>query len=233
MANDKFEITEIAHEEYPFLHRIRALRDVGDEVKAGDVGGFVEHEANLSSEDESWIFDDAVSAGNSRVEQDSRLRDHAVACDCAYISQGSVMSGNSRADGYANLRGAVLQENALVSGSSAMVLNEQNHPDWRPVISGDCAIYGTVYGNIIMEDSNFVGPNEAIRNVSSDIFVINRQGRSVRRDPARNQLVPTNPSADFGELPASMPGEPPEVASQPGKLMGMFRKGPKRREMER
>ena len=47
--NTKYEITDIAHEKYPFLHRIRALRDIGSEVKAGDLGGFVEGESNLSS----------------------------------------------------------------------------------------------------------------------------------------------------------------------------------------
>ena len=30
--NTKYEITDIAHEKYPFLHRIRALRDIGSEV---------------------------------------------------------------------------------------------------------------------------------------------------------------------------------------------------------
>ena len=34
-TNQKYEITEIAHEKYPFLHRIRALRDIGSEVKTG------------------------------------------------------------------------------------------------------------------------------------------------------------------------------------------------------
>ena len=48
--NTKYEITDIAHEKYPFLHRIRALRDIGSEVKAGDLGGFVECESNLSFE---------------------------------------------------------------------------------------------------------------------------------------------------------------------------------------
>ena len=40
MSNQKYEITDISHKKYPFLRRIRALRDVGVEVKAG--GGFVE-----------------------------------------------------------------------------------------------------------------------------------------------------------------------------------------------
>ena len=49
-SNQKYEITEISHEKYPFLHRIRALRDVSAEVSAGDLGGFVESESNLSFE---------------------------------------------------------------------------------------------------------------------------------------------------------------------------------------
>lgn len=39
MSNQKYEITGIAHEKYPFLHRIRALRDIGPTVKAGDLSG--------------------------------------------------------------------------------------------------------------------------------------------------------------------------------------------------
>ena len=57
MSNQKFEITDISHEKYPFLHRIRALRDIGSKVKTGDLGGFVERESNLSFAlgDDAWI----------------------------------------------------------------------------------------------------------------------------------------------------------------------------------
>ena len=63
-TNQKYEITEIAHEKYPFLHRIRALRDIGSEVKTGTLGGFVESEDNLSFRpgDDAWLFDDAIAA---------------------------------------------------------------------------------------------------------------------------------------------------------------------------
>ena len=81
----KYEITDIVHEAYPFLHRIRALQDVGDQVKAGDLGGFVESESNLETDpsDGAWIFDDAIAAGDAYVDQDSSLRDTAIACDSA------------------------------------------------------------------------------------------------------------------------------------------------------
>ena len=51
-SSKKFEITDIAHEKYPFLYRIRALRDVGIEVRAGDLGGFVEAELKLSQQED-------------------------------------------------------------------------------------------------------------------------------------------------------------------------------------
>ena len=72
-TNHKYEITGITHEKYPFLHRIRALRDVGGEVKSGDLGGFVESESNLSYEpgDDAWIFDDAIARSNAYVDRSS------------------------------------------------------------------------------------------------------------------------------------------------------------------
>ena len=98
--NQKYEITDIAHESYPFLHRIRAKKDIGSQVKAGDPGGFVEGGSNLSSEpgDDAWLFDDAIAAGGAYVDQGSCLRGNAVACDSAYVSRGSVLSGNARAE---------------------------------------------------------------------------------------------------------------------------------------
>ena len=46
----KYEITRIAHPKFPWMHRIRALRNVREDVRAGDLGGFVQSERNLSQE---------------------------------------------------------------------------------------------------------------------------------------------------------------------------------------
>ena len=75
MSNSKYEITDIAHKTYPFLHRIRALQDIGDWAKAGDLGGFVESESNLAvdPDDAAWIFNDAIACGSAYVDQDSIL----------------------------------------------------------------------------------------------------------------------------------------------------------------
>ena len=39
--NNKYEISEIAHPKYPWLHRIRALSDVRPGVQKGDLPGSV------------------------------------------------------------------------------------------------------------------------------------------------------------------------------------------------
>lgn len=48
------------------LYRIRALKDFGN-VKAGDIGGYVEKEENLSQEGICWVCDSARVCGNARV----------------------------------------------------------------------------------------------------------------------------------------------------------------------
>ena len=100
MSNNKYEITDISHEKYPFLHRVRALRDVGAEVKAGDLGGFVESESNLSATpgDNAWIYEDAIAAGDAYVDQNANLRGKAIACNQAYISRCALVGGPSSAE---------------------------------------------------------------------------------------------------------------------------------------
>ena len=193
MVNQKYEITDIAHGEYPFLHRIRALRDIGEKVKAGDLGGFVECEENLSIEagDDAWIFDDAIACEDSHVDKDSRLFGSVVVCGNAYISQGSSLSGHARAEDCAYIRGADLCGHARASGSS-MILDS---PDTgkAPILSENCVAYGTVLGDVhIMGDVVVLG-DEKINNETPDTLVMNGQGRSVIRDPSRDELHPRQP----------------------------------------
>lgn len=188
--NTKYDITDITHEKYPFLHRIRALRDIGSEVRAGELGGFVESESNLSAEpgDDAWIFDDGICAGEGYVDSGSILRDHAVVCGCAYISRGAVMSGHARAEDDAYIRGAVLNAHARASGSS-MVLNSQDGLS-VPILSGHCAVYGKILGDVRLTGSAVVFSGEEICNTTPDTLIIDGQERTVVRAASRNELTP-------------------------------------------
>ena len=194
MTNQKYEITDIVHGEYPFLHRIRALRNIGKDVKAGDLGGFVEHEGNLSFEsgDDAWIYDDAVSAGDAHVDMGSVLRVRAVACDHAYASHGSVLFGDARAEDDAYIRGATLFGSARVSGQS-MILNSADDPNRAPKLSGSCCVYGKVTGSVHILGDTVVISGEEVCNSSQDMILIDGKSRTVVRDPGRDVLRPRQP----------------------------------------
>ena len=70
------------------LHRIRALRDITRfVVKAGELGGFVEEENNLSQDGKAWVFDNAEVSGNAKVYGN------------AWVSGDAKVSGNAKVHG--------------------------------------------------------------------------------------------------------------------------------------
>lgn len=189
-SNLKYEITDITHEEYSFLRRIRALRDVGDQVKAGDLGGFVESESNLATDpsDGAWIFDDAIAAGNAYVDMGSYLRKNAIACDNAYVSHGSVLSNHARAEDDAYLRGTVMNGSARVSGC-AQIISVPSQLG-TPLLSGHCQVYGSVRGDVRVTGTAVILPGEEILNDTKDTFVLSGKSRSVTRSIERETLKP-------------------------------------------
>jgi hypothetical protein len=67
--NNKYELTNetITTPLGNVLHRIKALIDIGVWVKAGDLGGWIETEANLRVSGEAWVFDKAQVSGEAQV----------------------------------------------------------------------------------------------------------------------------------------------------------------------
>ena len=61
------------------LHRIKAVCDFND-VKVGQLGGFIESEANLSHEGNAWVYDDA------KVYDDANVYGYASICGDAEVS---------------------------------------------------------------------------------------------------------------------------------------------------
>jgi len=100
------------------LHRIRALRDF-DDVKAGDVGGWIESESNLSHDGNCWLSDNAVASGNARLADNARADGDACLCGNARAS------GNARISGAAWLFGnAVLSDNLVLCGYARLYGND-------------------------------------------------------------------------------------------------------------
>lgn len=193
--NQKYEITDIAHEKWPFLHRIRAPRDIGKDVKAGELGGFVEREDNLSFQpgDDAWVYDNAIIAGQGHADMGTVLRDRAIVCGSAYASHGSVLFGDARAEDDAYIRGATLFGSARVSGAG-MILASPDDPDCAPKLSGRCCVYGKVSGKVHILGDTVIISGEEVCNSSRDMIFINGASRTVMRDPGRDDLKPAQPA---------------------------------------
>ena len=99
------------------LHQIRALVDIGEDVKAGDLGGWIENEENLSQEDHAWVFgnarvfDNAWVFGNAWVSGDAKVSGDARVFDNARVFGDAKVSGDARVFG-----DALVFDNAWVFG---------------------------------------------------------------------------------------------------------------------
>ena len=155
----------------------------------------MESESNLSFEpgDDAWIFDDAIAAGEGHVDKDSVLRDRAVVCSCAYVSHKTEMSGDSRAEDDAYIRGARLSRCARVSGNGMVLQSPATKVS--PILTGNCAVYGKVMGDVMLAGAVVVISDESISNDSPDTLSIDERGRTILRAPSRDELAPRQPQA--------------------------------------
>lgn len=100
------------------LYRIEALRDFSD-IRKGDLGGYIESEANLSQYDVGWIYDNAKVSGNAQVSGNARVRDNAQVYDSALVYGNAQVRGHAQVSGYAQVSdSALVSDNALVYGNA-------------------------------------------------------------------------------------------------------------------
>ena len=88
------------------LHRIKALRDFGS-VKAGQFGGWIENEKNLSQDDNAWIDGEAMVFDNARVFVNAKVFGYAKVYDFAEIYGNVRIYGNASIKGDAKIHDAV------------------------------------------------------------------------------------------------------------------------------
>lgn len=133
--NKKYELTNESIEYINrTLYRIRALRDFGD-VKAGDLGGFVESERNLSHDGDCWIYDDAIAMDMSHVRTNARMRHESIAGGhseifwCAELRENTIVTDSAKIGG-----NAVVGGNSVVGGTTVV--------EWRATVGGYAHLLG-------------------------------------------------------------------------------------------
>ena len=77
------------------LHRIRALVSFGD-IVAGDVGGLVEYEKNLSHYGNAWVDGDAQVCDNAQVSGDAWASGNALVCGDAQVYGNARVHGDAQ-----------------------------------------------------------------------------------------------------------------------------------------
>lgn len=152
----KYELTDETCRQYGrTLHRIRALRDIPRHgVQAGDLGGWVASESNLSQNGEAWIGGNARVGGNVRISGNVWIGSNVRISGNARIGGDARVYGNVRIGGDVRVGGgALIYGNARISDNAWIDDNVRVRGDAR--VGGDALIYGNarvggysqIYGN--------------------------------------------------------------------------------------
>lgn len=94
-----------------FVYQIKALKDFND-VKAGDLGGYVASEDNLSQEGNCWIYDEAMVIHDAWLSDNAIAKDKAIIRDKARVGQNVIVAKN-----------AVIQDKVICVGSATITDN--------------------------------------------------------------------------------------------------------------
>ena len=190
--SQKYEISEIAHPRYPWLHRIRALSDVRSGVVKGDLGGYVQNEDNLSQEGTCWIFDDAIACESSFVDQQATVSGTAVIRGSALVSGRAMIRQNAVVDDHAIVMDGFVKAQAHVAGNAAITVSTITGA-W-PHIEGYANVYGDVCGMVFVKGNAVILPGIAIDNPTPDTFVVDHNKMVVERSYQRLNGIPENPN---------------------------------------
>ena len=100
------------------LYHIRALKDFGN-VKAGDIGGYIEKEENLSQKGICWIYGSAKVYGSALVCGNAKVYDNALVCGNAKVGDNALVCDNAKVgDNALVCDNALVYDNALVCGNA-------------------------------------------------------------------------------------------------------------------
>ena len=94
------------------LHRIRALTAFGD-VRAGELGGWIEKESNLDTTGDAWVYGEAQVYGDAWVYGYAEIRGYAEISGSAQVLSYAHVSGSARISGDAQIAG-----NTRISGDA-------------------------------------------------------------------------------------------------------------------
>ena len=144
-----------------FIYRIRALRDIPRYgVKAGDLGGWIAHEYNLSQEGDCWVSDDAIVCDDSRIFENALAANHTRVYGEARVFGNATLRDEARVCSHARVFGDAKARDKCYIGDCAQVFGNtiifgESRIDHGAQVFGHAKVGGTasvsliarVYGN--------------------------------------------------------------------------------------
>lgn len=107
---------------FVILHRICAVSEFGT-VKAGDLGGWIEREENLSHDGLAWVCNNATVCDNAIVRDNAIVSNNAIVRDDATVSNNAWVSNNAIVCGNVCVRtNARICDNAMVSSTNHILV---------------------------------------------------------------------------------------------------------------
>ena len=147
------------------LYRIEALKDFGV-VKAGELGGYIESENNLSFDGEAWVCENAKVFDDARICNDALINGNARIYGNAIVSNKAAVGGNALIYGNALVcNNAIIRGNAVVSGNARI--------EGNALICENARVYGNVMirGNATIHSNAVLGDNVIIEK-DTDWFTV-------------------------------------------------------------
>ena len=123
------------------LHRIKAVKDF-DSIKAGEFGGWIENEKNLSQDDNAWIYGNATVFDNAKILGNAKVYGKAEVYGNAKVYGKAEVYGNAYIYNYAKVYG-----NAAIKGDTRVYGNAE--------VYGNAVVYGnaTIKGDAKVHDA--------------------------------------------------------------------------------
>lgn len=180
-------ISPVSDGAYIRFYRLVALRDIPEHnVKAGDLGGWVENDEILSHTGSSWIggeakvfgpvkvLDDALVTGNAIIgngnaNRPTLIANHAVVTDNARLASCYYVKDNACIEGNAGASLSKIEDNAIIGCKSSVTMS---------TIAGNTTLLGNVkLETVKTEGTNmFQGPSDIGR--SWNIYGVNFMGNN-------------------------------------------------------
>lgn len=133
--------------------QVKALKDFGD-VKAGQLGGYIQSSENLSQEGNCWITRDVVLMDDARVE------------DNAFITGDSVVRNKGRVSGYVRASNVTVCDNAIIEGTCDVI---GGHHDYDSILIKDNAIVRSdLHGSFVICGNAIIG---SALNSTADLWI--------------------------------------------------------------